>query len=43
MYVETSGNLATNTDGTELLLIALSSVAQMCVVMLKGEMPKSRP
>jgi len=35
MYIETFGNLATNTDGTELLLIALSFVAVMWVVMLK--------
>lgn len=42
MYIETFGNLATNTDGTELLLISLSFEAVMCVVKLKGEMPKSR-
>lgn len=35
MYVETFGNLATNTDGTELLLIAISFVAVICVVMLR--------
>jgi S-adenosylmethionine hydrolase len=43
MYIERFGNLATNTDGTELLLITLSFVALMCVVMLKGEIPKSVP
>jgi len=42
MYIETFGSLASNTDDPELLLIALSFVAVMCVVMLKGEMPKSR-
>lgn len=41
MYIETFGNLASNTDGTE-LLTALSFVAVMCVVRLKGEMPKGR-
>jgi hypothetical protein len=42
MYIETFGNLASNTDGTESLLTALRFVALMCVVRLKGEMPKNR-
>lgn len=42
MYIETFGNLASNTEDTELLLIARSFVAVMCVVRLKGEVPKSR-